>query len=197
MTRKLVALIISFFLASYSFAETAPAASADKMKGLSEAYQMLDLKLNVLWDQKDPAFRTQAYKEFRADVKKLSKQGLTTKDFLGFVTNSVQDAKIASDLSEHFKAIDAEGMSVNEAAQFSAQFADKFNTKGANWTGNPALDVALVVIVVVALVAIVASVDTDDDYYYYDEEWYYYDDYEEICYYDEYGYLIDCDIFYY
>jgi len=157
---------------------------------VESAINQLNYKINVQWDQKDPAFKKAAYQEFTKQIAELQKQGVSNDAIVAALKSKMPDAQTAKDLDTLAAQAKSQGMNSQQVNQLVFQYMQKQAT-GASWSDEATY--AVVAVGVIALVAVIllsgGSVYVDNGYGYSDGYW-------DSCYDYYYGYYYDCYIYY-
>jgi hypothetical protein len=184
MIKKLFGLFLTFAV----FTVSAHAATND---GLKAAFDELNYKLTVEWDQKDKAFQQEQMKTFTATLRDLQAKGLTNSQLVDFVKSEVKNDRVAKDLETAFNMISINKMSAQEANKYVVETMKKSYSNGASWNGEVFIYIAAALLIVAVAIAI-ANADTivvggGSCYYqdYYVCDTYCYDDYYGYTCYDD------------
>ena len=182
--KKLLASLMIVLLSTNVFA-----ASVQEVGALQNAFETLELDLQVNWDQKDPVTKKEALDKFESAIQDLADQGLTGKELIDYVKTNVLDAQAAKDMEKLLGLVQNENLSIEDARNVVKNYVDKMHAQGANYHGRNGGLVTAVVGAAVLAVVLVAVLSAE---YVYVGPTYTYD-----CYwgwgYDYYGYYVyDC-----
>lgn len=103
---------------------------------LNRTFDELNYKLNVEWDQKDPAVFDQTVQGFQDEISALQAQGLTTTDLMNHALEKIKDKQIQNDMNELAKVADENQMNPDEARAFIVSRLSSTYSHGASWSGS-------------------------------------------------------------
>lgn len=154
-------------------------AHAATNNGLKAAFDEMtyNIEQQGLGENKD--FVNAELKKFSAVVRDLQKQGMTNAQLIEFAKSEVKDAKAAKDLETAFNMISINKMSSEDAAEYMTEALKRSYTKGASWSGEVFIYLAVGLLVVALAVGLasgnVSSGNGGGGYYTCYDDCYYYD----------------------
>ncbi len=137
-------------------------ANSSFINELESAYEEFDVSMNVVWDQKDVDYANLAKARFTDRINQLVEKGMNSQDLLEFYTSRSHDQKAIAQISDHINKIGHQNLNASESFDILQRMSGALNVNGANWTGRPLLDVAIVVTTVVVVLAIARKINEDD-----------------------------------
>lgn len=134
MLRKFTAtLMITTFAQSYAATVVQSTAIADE---LNKNFDELNYKLNVEWDQSDPAFVNSTLNNFRNEIIALQKQGLSNKELVQYTMEKIKDTKTRNEINEILTVINDSQMNSDEARAFTLSKLNSLYSHGTSWSGG-------------------------------------------------------------
>lgn len=154
-----------------------------KTMSVAQAFQELQYKLSVEWDQKDVAFKNNALKTFSKQLKALESQGVTQEEIVQELKAQAVDAQTAKELDQIAQIAKDQKLSKTEVQKLVTDYMAKTQKKGSSWSDSNGEAVIIGIVVLFIVLIIVASAANGVPYY---DDGYYDDGYYEDCYYDWY-----------
>jgi hypothetical protein len=135
MLKKMTALLLlSAFTHVYAFSPLVQANELDAK--LSSAFDSVNFKLNVEWDQKDVAFFDRTISEFEKEISTLQDEGVGKTDLLKSALVKIKDEQVKKDIQELSNLMDESQMTKNESRDFVIKTLSSTYSKGASWSGH-------------------------------------------------------------
>ena len=135
MFKKITALfLLSAFTHVYAFSPVIQAQELDSK--LSRAFDAVNFKLNVEWDQKDANFFDQTVFEFEKEISTLQDAGLRKTELLTSALAKIKDEQVKNDVQELSKILDDSNLSKEESRDFVVRTLSSTYSKGASWSGH-------------------------------------------------------------
>ena len=135
MLKKMTALfLLSAFTHVYAFSPVIQAQELDSK--LSRAFDSVNFKLNVEWDQKDGNFFDQTISDFEKEISTLQEAGLGNAELLKSALAKIKDEQVKNDVQELSKIMDDSQMTKVESRDFLVRTLSSTFSKGASWSGH-------------------------------------------------------------
>ena len=176
MLKKSLALFI--LVLSFQTMASAP------INELKAAFDRFNFAIEVEWDQKDKTFYNSKVNEFKSEIERLQKAGMTNAELIEFIKRNIKDKNIAADVDDLFETIKTSEMTQTEARKFIIDYVGKNYAEGASWLTSTSGAIILVGLLIV--LAVVATAGTT--VYYTNPYPTYYNCWEEYQCYDYYDY---------
>ena len=127
-------ILMTAFTHVYAFSPVMQAQELDAK--LSKAFDVVNFKLNVEWDQKDGAFFDQTIADFEKEISNLQESGLGKADLLKSALAKIKDDQVKSDVQELSKIMSDSQLTKEEARDFVIKTLSSTYAKGASWSGH-------------------------------------------------------------
>jgi hypothetical protein len=135
MLKKMTALfLMTAFTHVYAFSTMIQVQDLDAQ--LSRAYDAVNFKLNVEWDQKDKSFFDQTIADFEKEVSALQDAGIDKTELLKSALAKIKDEQVKSDVQELAKIMNDSQMTKEESNDFVVRTLSSTFSKGASWSGH-------------------------------------------------------------
>lgn len=153
MLKKLTAL---FLLTAFTqvYAITPLQQSVAVAQELNQAYDELNYKLNVEWNQKDKTFFNEAVDNFKKEISTLQHLGLTNKELVLHTLGKIKDKETQTEIDEIVKNINDSQMTNEEALAFTVQKLNSTYSHGASWSGGRVGEHMCEVLIAVILICV-------------------------------------------
>lgn len=152
------------------------------------AINQLNYKLNVQWDQKDQAFKKEAFQAFTQQIVELQKSGVSADQIVSVLKSKMPDAQTAKDIDTLATQAKIQGMSGEQINKLVFGYMQKQAT-GASWSEGATYAVVAGGLIVLVAVILLAGGNVYVDNGYRNGYW-------SSCYDYYYNYWYDCYLYY-
>lgn len=135
MLKKITAL---FLVMSFTqvYAVTPVQQSFSMAHEMDRAFDELNYRINVEWDQSNSAYVKTALNDFEKEITALQAQGLSSKELTQYTLGKIKDKETRDDVNTIVKAINENKMNSTEAREFAISKLNNMYSHGANWSGS-------------------------------------------------------------
>ncbi len=127
-----------FLLMSFTqvYAVTPVQESISRATELNRAFDELNYRINVEWNQTDSSYVKSVLVDFEQEIANLQHDGLSNKDIMDYTISKIKDKSIKDEVNSISSVIKDNQMSQNEAREFALSKINNFYSHGANWSGG-------------------------------------------------------------
>ncbi len=154
MLKKFIAVLLVATFTNVYAATPIQHAGASAIE-LNKAFDSLNYKLNVEWDQKDSQFFDATLSEFEKEISNLQHDGVTMDEVINFTKEKIKDKQIQNDINELTSIVAHSKMSNEEARAFIVSKLNSTYANGASWQGRRSRCATAIIVGVVLIAAYV------------------------------------------
>lgn len=161
MLKKILAtiIIVSF---TQVYANYVTAERKELESHMAQAFDQLNYRLNVEWNQVDNAYFNEAMNDFEAQIADLQSKGLSNEQLVEFTTANIKDKASLEEVKKLSNVISQNNLSAAEARAFAVSKLNATYSKGASWSGGKGMiKVALLVAAVIIITKTLTKKNND------------------------------------
>ena len=151
--------VISTFVLSMLMVQATYGSVAPQQK-LLNAYQELNYRLEVEWDQESQEMRNKIVSDFHKTLVELRKEGVSNKDLLLSLKNAVLSKQGAQELDSIIKTIETGDLTDTEVNQIVNSFAQELGKEGSQFSSGATAAIVIGVVAIAAAVVLVVYLTT-------------------------------------
>lgn len=103
---------------------------------MNRAFDELNYRINVEWDQTDSKYMKEVYDAFGKEIATLQAQGLSAKELTQYTLEKIKDKQTREEINAITKSIAENKMSSEEARDFAISKLNSMYSHGTSWSGS-------------------------------------------------------------
>lgn len=145
--------------------ESYQVAQENSREQIKSAFDRLTYNMTVEWDQEDIAFKEHAQNQFRVDLERLMKDGVSAQEIQAYMEKSLLNQQARDDYRALLESLAAQGADEVETARAATAFMEDAYESGATFSSGGGFNgrALLVGLIVVGIVTYVIWSHNDDD----------------------------------